>query len=72
MKVERRDLRRLFKRCQLRKLKTSSTVCEGLPVVESPVIDMTSSSGKKTEATRSEHVAPAMSRMACTIVDSIA
>ena len=36
------------------------------------MIDMTSSNGKKNEAARSEHVASAMSRMACTIADRIA
>ncbi|KAM1319454.1 hypothetical protein TB2_004359 [Malus domestica] len=72
MKVERRDLSRLLKRCQLRKLKTSSSACEGPHVTESPVIDMTSSNKKKNEAARSKHVVSAMSRMACMIVDSIA
>ena len=36
------------------------------------MIDMTSSNGKRNEAARSEHMAPAMSRMACTIADRIA
>ncbi|KAM2599611.1 hypothetical protein TB2_038006 [Malus domestica] len=44
----------------------------GLLVAEIPMIDMTSSNGKKNEAARSEHVASAMSRMTCTIADSIA
>ena len=35
-------------------------------------MDMTSFNGKKNEAARSEHVASAMPRMACTIADRIA
>ena len=54
-----------------KKLKTSSATREGPPVADRPVIDMTSSNRKKNEATRSEPVAPAMSRMANSIVDSI-
>ncbi|KAM1631878.1 hypothetical protein ACFX2K_019839 [Malus domestica] len=61
----------MLKKCWLRKLKTSSTACEGPPATESHVIDMTSSNGKKNKAAGSEHVAPTMSRMAYTIIDSI-
>ncbi|KAM2954101.1 hypothetical protein FF1_032425 [Malus domestica] len=55
-----------------KKLKNSSAVCEGSPVVERLVIDTTSSNGKKNKAARSEHVALAMSRMANLIADNIA
>ncbi|KAM2710162.1 hypothetical protein EV2_047756 [Malus domestica] len=72
MKVDRRDPPCLLKRCRLRKLKTSFAVCKGPPAAESPVIGMTSSNGKKNEAVRSEHMAPTMLRMACTIVDNVA
>ncbi|KAB2616953.1 copper-transporting ATPase HMA5 [Pyrus ussuriensis x Pyrus communis] len=47
-----------------KKLKTSSAARRGLPAAERPVIDMTSTNGKKNEATRSKPVAPAMLRMA--------
>ncbi|KAM1397325.1 hypothetical protein ACFX2I_014921 [Malus domestica] len=53
-------------------LKTSSVPREGPPSAERPVIDMISSNGKKNEVVRSEHVAPAMSRMASTTADRIA
>ncbi|KAB2635293.1 hypothetical protein D8674_025827 [Pyrus ussuriensis x Pyrus communis] len=52
-----------------KKLKTSSIAREGPPVIERSVIDMTSSNGKKNKAARSEPVAPAMLRMANSIVD---
>ncbi|KAM1425453.1 hypothetical protein TB1_017090 [Malus domestica] len=55
-----------------KKLKTSFTAREGPSVVERPVIDITSSTGKKNEATRSEPVAFAMSRMVGVITDRIA
>ncbi|KAM1444322.1 hypothetical protein ACFX2I_040486 [Malus domestica] len=54
-----------------KKLKTSSIIHEGLLAAERPVIDMISSNRKKTEAARSEPVAPAMSRMASMIADMI-
>ena len=55
-----------------KKLKTSSTTREGPPTVEKPVINITSSNGKKNEAARSEPVAPTMLRMANSIADNIA
>ncbi|KAM1053769.1 hypothetical protein ACFX2I_001182 [Malus domestica] len=55
-----------------KKLKTSSDAREGPPATERPVIDMTSSNGKKKEAAKSEYVASAMSRMANMIDDRIA
>ena len=55
-----------------KKLKTSFATRVGPPAAEWPMIDMTSSNGKKNKAARSKHVAPAMSRMANSIVNSIA
>ncbi|KAM1365385.1 hypothetical protein ACFX2F_043813 [Malus domestica] len=55
-----------------KKLKNSSTTHDDLPAVERLVIGMTSSDGKKNKATRSEHVASSMLRMASAIVDKIA
>ncbi|KAB2617180.1 hypothetical protein D8674_013049 [Pyrus ussuriensis x Pyrus communis] len=52
-----------------KKLKTSSAAREVPPAIERPVIDMTSSNGKKNKTARSEPVAPAMSRMDNSIVD---
>ncbi|KAM2437914.1 hypothetical protein ACFX1W_014976 [Malus domestica] len=52
-------------------LKTSSVAREGPPIAERPVNDMISSNGKKNKAVRSEHVAPAMSRMASMTADRI-
>ncbi|KAM1888033.1 hypothetical protein ACFX13_046204 [Malus domestica] len=72
MKVERRDLPTYSRDVGWEKLKNSSTTCEGLPAAERFVIDMTYSNGKRNEAARSEHVALAMSRMACTIANKIA
>ena len=71
MKVEGRDLPACSRDAGWEKLKTSSAACEGPPAAERSVIDMTSSNWKRNEAVRSEHVAPAMSRMACTIGDRI-
>ena len=48
-----------------KKLKTSSAA-------ERPMIDLTSSNGKKNEVARSERVMSAMLKMASTIVDKIA
>ncbi|KAB2629640.1 hypothetical protein D8674_034435 [Pyrus ussuriensis x Pyrus communis] len=53
-----------------KKLKISSVARESPPSVEKPLIDINSSNGKKNEAARSELVAPAMSRMANSIVDT--
>ena len=72
MKVERRDLPVCSRDVGWEKLKTSSAACEGPPTVERFVIDMTSSNGKRNEDARSEHMAPAMSWMACTIANRIA
>ena len=72
MKVERRDLPACSRDADLEKLKTSSAACEGPLAAERSMIDMTSSNGKRNEAARSEHVALAISRMACTIADRIA
>ncbi|KAM2295253.1 hypothetical protein ACFX1S_035085 [Malus domestica] len=55
-----------------KKLKTSFAAREGPPAAERPVIDMTSSNGKKNEVARSEPVAPAMLRMASAIANRIA
>ena len=53
-------------------MKTSFTAREGLPAVEWPMIDLTSSNGKKNEAVRSEPVTPSMLEMASMIADKIA
>ena len=72
MKVEIRDLPACSRDAGWKKLKTSSFACEGQPAAERSVIDMTPTNGKRNEVARAEHMAPAMSRMACTIVDIIA
>ncbi|KAM1764363.1 hypothetical protein ACFX11_003624 [Malus domestica] len=54
-----------------KKMKISSVAHKGPPAAERPVIDLTSSNGKKNKAARSEHVGPSMSRMASTIADRI-
>ena len=72
MKMERRDLLACSRYASWEKLKTSSAACEGPPAAERPVMDMTSFNGKKNEAARSEHVASAMPKMACTIADRTA
>ncbi|KAM1733966.1 hypothetical protein ACFX11_019520 [Malus domestica] len=55
-----------------KKRKTSSTTREGSPVTLMFMIDLTSSNDEKDEATRSEPVTPAISKMASLIVDMIA
>ncbi|KAM1465371.1 hypothetical protein ACFXTO_044903 [Malus domestica] len=55
-----------------KKLKTYSGTREDSSAVETPVIGITSSNGKKNKAARFEPVVPSMSRMASTIVDKIA
>ncbi|KAM2079622.1 hypothetical protein ACFX1R_027110 [Malus domestica] len=72
MKVERRYLHSCSRYASWEKLKTSSAACKGPPTAKRPVMDMTSSNGKKNEVARSEHVASAMPRMACMIADRIA
>ncbi|KAM1602469.1 hypothetical protein PS1_029637 [Malus domestica] len=54
-----------------KKPKTSFATRVGSLTASKLVIDLTFSKGTKNEATRSEHVAPAMSRMASTIADRI-
>ena len=69
--MERRDLPAYSRDAGWEKLKTLSAAGEGLPATERFVIDMTSSNGKRNEATRSKNVAPTMSRMTCMIADII-
>ncbi|KAM1022320.1 hypothetical protein ACFX2A_044357 [Malus domestica] len=49
----------------------TSFACTGSPTASRLVIDLTFSNGTKNEAPRSEHVAPAMSKMASMIADRI-
>ena len=73
MKVERRDLPHLFKRCRFEeKLETFSAAHECPPATERSVTGITYSNRKRDDAARSESVAPAMSRMADSIVNSTA
>ncbi|KAM1276893.1 hypothetical protein ACFX13_030059 [Malus domestica] len=54
-----------------KKPKTSFAARVGSLTASKLVIDLTFSKGTKNEAARSEHVAPAMSRMTSTIADRI-